>query len=371
MSRIDPFRASRAVLSRDSERSSLSPLEEQVLAQLGPDESNSYYANGILGEDAAIHVQAFAALERTAHSPCRTPFEVRVPRGWLAKVAATHNRPLSDLYASTARTERADIAAWFGDLPAPCDHGPACHLYQQRVAVVRREGYTVRVVRGLVDAAASALDFRDEDLLLRYARSIAVGAGRTRDKASASAAERLAAQWSMGSTVDASPARRIDHANLLRSLAFAQLVSRGPRSALSTVRAAAKEMRAIESEAHPRDAMLSFRIHEAFFPTLETLALCEELWGDTSTSTQTARELVERFPSDSRAWIRLAKSLLATGESRGAITALLRAADSEHPKWLFSVTTARMIAEHAEDSTALVDDYEARRGIALNGGGTR
>ncbi len=164
---------------------------------------------------------------------------------------------------------------------------------------------------------------------------------------------------------DLHPEREIERANLLRSLAFAQVVPHGPAIALNTVRDAVSVLRQVESASDADDAQLRFRVGEALFPALETLALCEERWGDVASSLEAALELVRRFPHDSRAWIRLAKSWWAVGESAAAIDALLNGAQKEHPKWLFCVITARFIAAASDLSPAQAEDFAASYRIPL------
>ena len=168
-----------------------------------------------------------------------------------------------------------------------------------------------------------------------------MGAGRIKSADAAGRAEDLGALW-VAEFATSDLSSTVDHANLLRSVAFAQVMTSGPGQALDTVRSANQMLQNAASAATDADDV--FRVREAMFPTLETLSLCEELWGDPHASLCAAHELVQKFPSDSRAWIRLSKSYHAVEHHGRAIEALLRAASTEHTKWLFGVLGALELA---------------------------
>ena len=78
------------------------------------------------------------------------------------------------------------------------------------------------------------------------------------------------------------------------------------------------------------EGVLHYQLLDSFFPTLETLSLCESLWGTKNKSLEYSEEMCNLFPFDARARIRYARSLQEVGDVAGSIKNFLYAGSLEH-----------------------------------------
>lgn len=142
---------------------------------------------------------------------------------------------------------------------------------------------------------------------------------------------------------------------LMRATAYSYAIIGDIATALEMVRISYKGISEIRLGTPLNDEVKYYQLTDILFPTLETLSLCESLWGDSKKSLEHAEELCNLFPFDARARIRFAKSLYAVNDVKSSAHNFLYAGKLEKYFFRQGVACALLVANNRQLNKEIED----------------
>lgn len=295
----------------------------KLLRQLTECETLAYYRNGTLSElSYPQHVSVAVQLRLNPEFKV-SDFETRLPGNFDKLIKESF--PNESIYMDSNNIN--DNEKHFFHPRIYLEENQYPNELNSVILEIFSSGHSIYTTNKLLKYISNkkSLEISDYHVL----RAAAVGAGKA--KAPRSAHEFLIDKYKIfEKLLLSSPELSIKNFLLKRGIAYSYASIGQKNTALNLVSDSFFGLDLIRKSAGEFSGYKRYQVEDSIFPTLETLSLCEALWGSANKSLEFSEYMVNLFPYDARARIRLAKSLYLCGDINSSIQNFIYAAKLEH-----------------------------------------